>query len=445
MITMARSRGALLLAALALGDALAPTARGRARARPLAAVADDGLGARPLAAVGDDGLDVYETTASAPARLDACLANAFPERSRGEWAAAVAAECVRVNDVVVKRKSAKVAPGDDVRVVEGAWAAEPLGCEPEDLPIDVLVDDEQFLVANKAVGMVTHPAPGSRNGTLANAVAALCAGDVEGAAASRPGIARRPSGESWLCRRRRRRRGVVARLPRRRRRRRTRDSNSKSLPQVHRLDKETSGAIVVAKTAAAGRSLRGQFADRTVSKVYLAVVARPPPPPEEGEDELVIDAPIGRHPTRRERMAVAFDGKRAVSRVRVVGPRGKPPSRRVRRASRASRGRQHPQSNAAKISLDGLRLAESLGRGAQVLATDGKTCAVQVAIDTGRTHQIRVHLAHVGSPIVGDAAYVRRADISLTRRRADISPDETPRGYFSRRDAATPRPRRISF
>ena len=115
--------------------------------------------------------------------------------------------------------------------------------------------------------MVTHPAPGHRTGTLANAVAGYCADDAEGMESGRPGI-------------------------------------------VHRLDRFTSGCIIVARDSEARRSLQKQFADRTVSKLYLAVVARPPPETDADEDELVIDEPIGRHPIHRERMAVVEGGRR---------------------------------------------------------------------------------------------------------------------------------------
>ncbi len=121
------------------------------------------------------------------------------------------------------------------------------------------------MVVNKAAGMVTHPAPGHRTGTLANAVAGYCADDAEGMESGRPGI-------------------------------------------VHRLDRFTSGCVVVARDSEARRSLQKQFADRTVSKLYLAVVCRPPP--ETDADELVIDEPIGRHPIHRERMAVVEGGRR---------------------------------------------------------------------------------------------------------------------------------------
>ncbi|KAH8099246.1 pseudouridine synthase [Aureococcus anophagefferens] len=224
-----------------------------------------------------------------PARLDAFLAAQFPERTRREWAEAIGGGAVRVNGAVATRKSASVAAGDGVAA--DAFAAEPAGDKPveaEDLPLDVLVDDASFLVVNKAAGMVTHPAPGARRGT-ANAVAPLRRRRLR-PATPRPGI-------------------------------------------VHRLDRYTSGAIVVARNARATRRLQAQFKARTVAKLYLAVLAGPPPPPPDGADELVIDAPIGRHPARREKMAV-------------------------------------------------------------------------VAIDRGpHAHQIRVHLAHVGSPVLGDPVY----------------------------------------
>ena len=277
-----------------------------------------------LHSTNDETTTTLELVATNGGRLDAVLAEAYPERSRSEWGDFVKLGYVRVNDTPCTKKAATVKDRDAI-VVElppSTIKSEEL-CIAEDLPLDLLLEDDHLLVVNKAAGMVTHPAPGHRTGTLANAVAGYCADDAEGMESGRPGI-------------------------------------------VHRLDRFTSGCIIVARDSEARRSLQKQFADRTVSKLYLAVVARPPPECEEDADELVIDEPIGRHPIHRERMAVVEGGRRAVSRVRV-------------------------------------------------LATDGRRCVVQVAIETGRTHQIRVHLAHVGAPVLGDIVY---GDVSANDRAA---------------------------
>ena len=273
----------------------------------------------------DDKTTTFELIATNGGRLDAVLAEAYPERSRSEWGDFVKLGYVTVNAQACTKKAATVKERDAI-VVElpaSTLQRDETTCIAEDLPLDLLLEDDHLLVVNKAAGMVTHPAPGHRTGTLANAVAGYCADDAEGMESGRPGI-------------------------------------------VHRLDRFTSGCIIVARDSEARRSLQKQFADRTVSKLYLAVVARPPPETETDADELVIDEPIGRHPIHRERMAVVEGGRRAVSRVRV-------------------------------------------------LATDGRRCVVQVAIETGRTHQIRVHLAHVGAPVLGDVVY---GDVSANDRAA---------------------------
>ena len=275
-----------------------------------------------LRSTNNDETTTFELVAATAGRLDAVLAEAYPERSRSEWGDFVKLGYVTVNDTPCTKKAATVKESDEI-VVElppSTIKSEEL-CIAEDLPLDLLLEDDHLLVVNKAAGMVTHPAPGHRTGTLANAVAGYCADDAEGMESGRPGI-------------------------------------------VHRLDRFTSGCIIVARDSEARRSLQKQFADRTVAKLYLAVVCRPPP--ETDADELVIDEPIGRHPIHRERMAVVEGGRRAVSRVRV-------------------------------------------------LATDGRRCVVQVAIETGRTHQIRVHLAHVGAPVLGDIVY---GDVSANDRAA---------------------------
>lgn len=182
---------------------------------------------------------------------------------------------------------------------------------PEDLPLDILHEDADLIVINKAAGMVVHPGAGHRSGTLAAALLHHCAGRLSGiGGVERPGI-------------------------------------------VHRLDRDTSGVLVVAKTDAAHQSLAGQFKDRTTRKTYQAFVA-PPPRTASGAWE----GPIARHPRDRQRMAVRAGGR---------------PARTVYRVVCAWR-------RAALLELD---------------------------LKTGRTHQIRVHCSHAGHPVVGDPLYGR--------------------------------------
>ncbi len=201
---------------------------------------------------------------------------------------------------------------------------------PEDIPLEIVHEDDALIVIDKPAGMVVHPAPGAATGTLVHALLHHCGDSLSGVGGvARPGI-------------------------------------------VHRLDKDTSGLIVVAKTDAAHRALAAQFADRTAGRRYLALLHGVP---ERGDPRLAglpgvafepggvirIAADIGRHPKDRQRMAVLRGGGRpAVTRMKVE---------------------------------------ERFGAAAAL---------VRCKLDTGRTHQIRVHAAHVGHPVIGDPVYGRR-------------------------------------
>lgn len=243
-------------------------------------------------------------------RLDAFLATRLKEHSRSRLQSLVKEGHILVNDRPAKPKQS-LNPGDLVTVV----IPEPVALEliAQDLPLDILHEDDDLIVLNKAHGMVVHPAAGNPDGTLVNALLHHCNGQLAGInGVERPGI-------------------------------------------VHRLDKDTSGCIVVAKTDRAMKSLLTQFAEReTMTKVYLAVTSRPPL-----KDADSIFTNIGRHPVNRQQMAVVEpgSGKAAITDYTVEN--------------------RHE---------------------------DG-TCLVRCHLHTGRTHQIRVHLKHVGAPILCDPIY----------------------------------------
>ncbi len=214
---------------------------------------------------------------------------------------------VLVNDEPA-RPSHKMKTDDIVHFHEPP--AEPVETAAEDISLDILFEDEFLLVLNKPPGMVVHPAAGSRSGTLVNALLHHCPGLSGIGGKQRPGI-------------------------------------------VHRLDKETSGCLVVAKNDRAHEALARQFAERGVLKIYLALVKGRP-----SRRSGVVEAAIGRHPVDRKKMA-------------VVDP---------------ARGR------AAKTSY-------------AVLRELGAASLVECTLHTGRTHQIRVHMKHLGHPVLGDKVY----------------------------------------
>ena len=242
-------------------------------------------------------------------RLDTFIARRCPELSRSHARRLIDEGLVSVNGRKVK-PSERVAAGLSVSVT--IPPPETITLVPEAIPLTIIYQDGDIIVLDKPAGLTVHPAPGHPSGTLVNALLAACP-DLRGIAGTlRPGI-------------------------------------------VHRLDKDTSGLMVVAKNDRAQRALQRQLKDRDVRKTYLALV-RGVPAPREG----TIAAPIGRHPKNRKKMAVVADGREATTRYRV------------------------------REEIAG-----------------GQYSLLEVEPVTGRTHQIRVHLAAVGHPVVGDATYGR--------------------------------------
>lgn len=252
---------------------------------------------------------------SAGQRLDQFLSASVPELSRAILQRAIKAGGVLVNGAGAKR-STKLRDGDRVEVRE--LATPPPGPEPQAIPIDVLYEDEHLAVINKEAGMIVHPARGHWDGTLASAVAYHFGQLSELGGPTRPGI-------------------------------------------VHRLDRDTSGAIVIAKNDQIHAQLAEQFKARTVEKQYLAIVVGTP-----DRDNDMIDAPIGDHPSHREKKAI--------------------------------------------------RAGHTSSRDAQTFYTVEERFAgfalVNAHPKTGRTHQIRLHFAHVGHPVLCDRLYGSRSEVT---------------------------------
>ena len=246
-------------------------------------------------------------------RLDKAILETHPDFSRSRIEGLIKSGYVSVNGVEAVKAGMKVGPDDEIEVeIPPPVPAIP---EPEDIPLDVVFEDEDIIVIDKPAGMVVHPAPGHFGGTLVNALLHHLPDLVNIGGVARPGI-------------------------------------------VHRLDQYTSGLIIVAKSEKAMENLAKAFSDhKSVEKTYLAIC--------HGKPRLQagrIENLIGRHPVDRKRMAVLErGGKRAVTNWQVV---------------------------------------RSLDKGAQL---------VECRIETGRTHQIRVHMASLGMPVAGDKVYGKSA------------------------------------
>ncbi len=250
-----------------------------------------------------------EAEASAD-RLDRYLAAQLSDLSRARLQKLIAEGWVQMNGVVCTSKKVGVELGDLIQIE--IPEAVPIALEPEAIPLDILYEDDDLIIVNKPAGMVVHPSIGHYSGTLVNALLAHCGNTLPGInGVQRPGI-------------------------------------------VHRLDKDTTGAIVIAKTEAAMVSLQAQFKVKTARRTYLAIV-QGVPKTETG----TVDEPIGRHPIDRQKMAVVpvdRGGRRAITHW-------------------------------------------------QVLERLGPHTLVQFDLETGRTHQIRVHAASLNWPVVGDQTY----------------------------------------
>lgn len=261
-------------------------------------------------------------------RLDRFLAEAVPEFSRSRLKALIKAGAVQsvAGGLIIAAEDPRrgVRAGERYRISP----PEPLAAvpQPEDIALDILFEDEHLLLVNKMAGMAVHPAPGSWTGTLVNALLHHCRGDLPGiGGVERPGI-------------------------------------------VHRLDKDTTGVLAVAKTEVAHRGLTALFADHDIERTYLALT-RGAPRPRAG----TIKGDIARSPHDRKKMAVVDDGE-------------------------------------GRSAITHYATLEAWG---EISRADPRPAAalVRCQLETGRTHQIRLHLAHVGHSLVGDPVYGRHRGI----------------------------------
>ena len=282
-------------------------------------------------------LVTFQIAENPPKRLDKALSRDVPEEaslSRTRLARLMAEGHVHMNGTEARDPKGKVTEGDVVEITVPVADETHIG--PEDIPLSVIYEDDDLIVVNKPADMVVHPAPGTPNGTLVNALLHHCGDTLSGVGGvQRPGI-------------------------------------------VHRIDKETSGLLVVAKSDRAHQGLAAQFEKHTVERYYNAVVYGVPDANDprlrgvrgvsfETGNIMRITTMLARHKTDRQKQAVFFDqGRHAVTRSRIVEAFGAPP-------------------------------VASL---------------VECWLETGRTHQIRVHLAHAGHGLVGDPVYGGRRKLA---------------------------------
>ncbi len=272
----------------------------------------------------------FHIAAAPPPRLDKALARDVPAEenlSRTRLARLISDGAVTVDGIAVEDAKAKISEGALVGITVAEAEDSHIG--PEDIPLEIVYEDDDLIVINKPAGMVVHPAPGSPNGTLVNALLHHCGDDLSGVGGvKRPGI-------------------------------------------VHRIDKETSGLLVVAKSDAAHHGLAAQFEAHSVERYYRAICYGVPDANDprlrgikgvsfEPGNIMRLTTQLARHKTDRQKQAVLFHGGRhAVTRARIV----------------------------------------------EVFGTPGGLSLIECWLETGRTHQIRVHMAHAGHGLVGDPVY----------------------------------------